>query len=170
MGKQKRHSFSLSQCHLDRHALPPRLTHITLSPVCAHTPPLWARTATAPCRFAALVHAFVWRCAGRWPSPCTMHAPLPCNCRCLISGSSRRLPSPGMRRPALNTCTRKYGRRGRTPFLHGACVRIWSLHASVHNGSMAACRFAIGWHGACPVGCTGVTGRVMGTRFAAFTL
>ena len=33
---------------LDRHALPPRLTHITLSPVCTHTPPLWARTATAP--------------------------------------------------------------------------------------------------------------------------
>ena len=120
-----------------------------------------------PRRFAVLVHAFVWRCAGRWPSLCTMHAPLPCNCRCLISGSSRRLPSPGMRRPALNTCTRKYGRRGRTPFLHGACVRIWSLHASVHNGSMAACRFAIGWHGACPVGCTGVTGRVMETRFAA---
>jgi hypothetical protein len=55
---------------------------------------------------------------------------------------------------------------GRIPFLHGACVRIWSLHA---NGSMAACRFAIGWHGACPVGCTGVTGRVMGTPFAEHT-
>ena len=65
------------------------------------------------------------------------------------------------------TCTRKHGRRGRIPFVHGACVRIWSLHANVHNGSMAACRFAIGWHGACPVGCTGVTGRVMGTPFAA---
>jgi hypothetical protein len=61
-----------------------------------------------PCRFAVLVHAGVGRCAGRWPSLCTMHAPLPCNCRCLISGSSRRLPSPGMRRPALNTCTRKH--------------------------------------------------------------
>ena len=95
-----------------------------------------------PCRFAALVHAFVWRCAGRWPSPCTMHAPLPCNCRCLISGSSRRLPSPGMRRPALNTCTRKHVRRGRIPFLHDACVRIWSLHA---NGSITACGFATGW-------------------------
>ena len=75
-----------------------------------------------------------------------MHAPLPCNCRCLISGSSRRLPSPGMRRPALNTCTRKHGRRGRIPFLHGACVRIWSLHA---NGSMAACGFAAGWRCLC---------------------
>ena len=61
-----------------------------------------------PRRFAALVHAFVWRCAGRWPSLCTMHAPLPCNCRCLISGSSRRLPSPGMRRRALHTCIRKH--------------------------------------------------------------
>ena len=61
-----------------------------------------------PRRFAALVHAFVWRCAGRWPSLCTMHAPLPCNCRCLISGSSRRLHSPGMRRRALHTCIRKH--------------------------------------------------------------
>ena len=61
-----------------------------------------------PRRFAVLVHAFVWRCAGRWPSLCTMHAPLPCNCRCLISGSSRRLPSPGMRRRALHTCIRKH--------------------------------------------------------------
>ena len=95
-----------------------------------------------PCRFAVLVHAGVGRCAGRWPSLCTMHAPLPCNCRCLISGSSRRLPSPGMRRPALNTCTRKHGRRGRIPFLHGACVRIWSLHA---NGFITACGFATGW-------------------------
>ena len=40
-----------------------------------------------PCRFAALVYAFVWRCAGRWPSLCTM---------------------PGMRRRALHTCIRKH--------------------------------------------------------------
>ena len=53
------------------------------------------------------------------------------------------------RRPALNTCTRKDVRWRCISFLHGACVRIWSLHA---NGSMAACRFAIGWHGACPGG------------------
>ena len=55
------------------------------------------------------------------------------------------------RRPALNTCTRKLARGGRIPFLHGACVCIWSLYAN----------------GAAPVG--RCTGRVMGTRFAAHT-
>ena len=80
-----------------------------LGPRYVHTHRLYGHArATAPCRFAVLVHAGVGRCAGRWPSLCTMHAPLPCNCRCLISGSSRRLPSPGMRRRALHTCIRKH--------------------------------------------------------------
>ena len=51
----------------------------------------------------------------------------------------------------MNTCTRKLARGGRIPFLHGACVCIWSLYAN----------------GAAPVG--RCTGRVMGTRFAAHT-
>ena len=64
--------------------------------------------------------------------------PLPCNCRT----PAPRTRAACKRRPALHTCTRKRGRRGRISFLHDACVCIRSLHA---NGVIAACAFATGW-------------------------
>ena len=91
LNKQKRPVYSkLSQ--LDRHALPPRLTHITLSPVCTHTPPLWARAATAPmpicracaCRRVLVSWMFLALASGR--ICCLLR---PCNGRALWGGGTQ---------------------------------------------------------------------------------
>ena len=83
----------------------------------------------------------------RWQLPvCALHAHSRVTAARLLLA-----PAACKRRPALKTCTRKHARGGRIPFLHGACVCIWSLYAN----------------GAAPVG--RCTGRVMGTRFAAHT-
>ena len=103
-------TFYLPVILTDRHRAAPHILCLRY----AHTHRLWTHAATAPapiCRACTRICVAVrWTpsAPASWPSLCTMHAPLPCNCRCLISGSSRRLPSPGMRRRALHTCIRKH--------------------------------------------------------------
>ena len=71
---KKVYSLNLAPCHLNRHALP-RLSHITLSPVCTHTAYGHAHTqrtrADLPCLYVqagvGFLHVFG---AGQWPSIC----------------------------------------------------------------------------------------------------